>query len=64
MGRGLRRHPFFTAGQAGADAVHANGETVFMEIAKQLFNPECLLAAILVAVMSTLSCQRWCAPAR
>ncbi len=52
--------PFFTAGQAGADAVHANGETVFMEIAKQLFNPwiaGALLAAILAAVMSTLSCQ-------
>jgi sodium/proline symporter len=41
-------------------AVNANSETVFIEMAKQLFNPwvaGLLLAAILAAVMSTLSCQ-------
>ena len=41
-------------------AVNANSETVFIELAKQLFNPwiaGLLLAAILAAVMSTLSCQ-------
>ena len=40
--------------------MNANAETVFMEITKQLFNPwisGALLAAILAAVMSTLSCQ-------
>jgi sodium/proline symporter len=40
--------------------VNANSETVFIEMAKQLFNPwiaGLLLAAILAAVMSTLSCQ-------
>ena len=52
--------PYFALNEAGAAAVRANGETVFMEIAKQLFNPwiaGALLAAILAAVMSTLSCQ-------
>lgn len=41
-------------------AVTANAETVFIETARQLFNPwiaGMLLAAILAAVMSTLSCQ-------
>ncbi|EZQ12482.1 sodium/proline symporter PutP [Acinetobacter sp. Ver3] len=41
-------------------AVNANPETVFMELTKILFNPwvaGVILAAILAAVMSTLSCQ-------
>ena len=52
--------PYFTAMPGGAAAVNANSETVFMELSKQLFNPwiaGALLAAILAAVMSTLSCQ-------
>ena len=52
--------PYFLANPGGAAAVNANSETVFIEIAKQLFNPwiaGLLLAAILAAVMSTLSCQ-------
>ena len=52
--------PYFATHAAGAAAVNANAETVFMELAKQLFNPwiaGALLAAILAAVMSTLSCQ-------
>ena len=52
--------PYFAAHPEGAAAVNANAETVFMEITKQLFNPwiaGALLAAILAAVMSTLSCQ-------
>ena len=52
--------PYFLAHPEGAAAVNANSETVFMELAKQLFNPWIaggLLAAILAAVMSTLSCQ-------
>ena len=52
--------PYFIAHPEGAVAVSANAETVFIEIAKQLFNPwiaGLLLAAILAAVMSTLSCQ-------
>ena len=43
-----------------AAAVNANPETVFMELTKILFNPwvaGVILAAILAAVMSTLSCQ-------
>ncbi|CAM4337554.1 sodium/proline symporter PutP [Acinetobacter pragensis] len=47
-------HPEFAA------AVSANPETVFMELTKILFNPwiaGIVLAAILAAVMSTLSCQ-------
>lgn len=52
--------PYFLTHASGAAAVNANSETVFIEIAKQLFNPwvaGLLLAAILAAVMSTLSCQ-------
>ncbi len=52
--------PYFLTHVGGAAAVNANSETVFIEIAKQLFNPwvaGLLLAAILAAVMSTLSCQ-------
>jgi len=47
-------HPEFAA------AVTANPETVFMELTKILFNPwvvGVILAAILSAIMSTLSCQ-------
>ena len=43
-----------------AGMVNANPETVFMELTKILFNPwiaGVILAAILAAVMSTLSCQ-------
>ena len=43
-----------------AAGVNANSETVFLEVAKLLFNPwisGILLAAVLAAVMSTLSCQ-------
>ena len=43
-----------------AAVVNANPETVFMELTKTLFNPwvaGVVLAAILAAVMSTLSCQ-------
>ena len=43
-----------------AATVNANPETVFMELTKILFNPwiaGIVLAAILAAVMSTLSCQ-------
>ncbi|WP_180177365.1 sodium/proline symporter PutP [Acinetobacter sp. YH12039] len=43
-----------------ASVVNANPETVFMELTKILFNPwiaGIILAAILAAVMSTLSCQ-------
>jgi sodium/proline symporter len=52
--------PYFLTHADGALAVNANSETVFIELAKQLFNPwiaGVLLAAILAAVMSTLSCQ-------
>ncbi|MEC8567144.1 MAG: sodium/solute symporter, partial [Pseudomonadota bacterium] len=50
----FQQHPEFAA------AVSANPETVFMELTKILFNPwvvGVILAAILSAVMSTLSCQ-------
>lgn len=52
--------PYFLAHPAAGSAVTANAETVFIELAKQLFNPwvaGLLLAAILAAIMSTLSCQ-------
>lgn len=52
--------PYFALHADGAAAVTANSETVFMELSKQLFNPwiaGAMLAAILAAVMSTLSCQ-------
>lgn len=51
---------YFSAHPGQAAAVVANPETVFIEAAKQLFNPWVtgfLLAAILAAIMSTLSCQ-------
>lgn len=50
----FQQHP-----ELGA-AVFANPETIFMEFSKILFNPwiaGIILAAILAAVMSTLSCQ-------
>ena len=50
----FQQHPELAA------VVNANPETVFMELTKILFNPwiaGVVLAAILAAVMSTLSCQ-------
>jgi sodium/proline symporter len=52
--------PYFLTYPEGAVAVNANSETVFIELVKQLFNPwvaGLFLAAILAAVMSTLSSQ-------
>jgi sodium/proline symporter len=60
VGVGFVGIPYFLANPDAAVAVTANSETVFIELAKQLFNPwiaGVLLAAILGAVMSTLSCQ-------
>ncbi|WP_312131380.1 sodium/proline symporter PutP [Diaphorobacter nitroreducens] len=57
---GLVGIPYFAVHTQQAAGVQANAETVFIEIARQLFNPwiaGLLLAAILAAVMSTLSCQ-------
>ena len=51
---------FFEQNPQFAAVVNANPETVFMELTKILFNPwiaGIVLAAILAAVMSTLSCQ-------
>ncbi|MDR2326226.1 MAG: sodium/proline symporter PutP [Acidovorax sp.] len=51
---------FFAGRPDLAVGVNANAETVFLEVAKLLFNPwvaGILLAAVLAAVMSTLSCQ-------
>ncbi len=51
---------YFASFPDQAGAVSANNETVFIELAKLLFNPwisGLLLAAILAAIMSTLSCQ-------
>lgn len=51
---------YFAAFPEKASAVTANAERVFIESAKQLFNPWItgfLLAAILSAIMNTLSCQ-------
>lgn len=51
---------YFHAHPAQAAGVTANPETVFIELARLLFHPwiaGMLLAAILAAVMSTLSCQ-------
>lgn len=57
---GLVGIPYFATHPLQAVTVAANSETVFIEMAKHLFNPwivGILLAAILAAVMSTLSCQ-------
>ena len=51
---------FFAQRPDLAAGVTANSETVFLEVSKLLFNPwiaGVLLAAVLAAVMSTLSCQ-------
>ena len=51
---------YFHANPQYGDIVNANPEIVFMEVTKVLFNPwiaGIILAAILAAVMSTLSCQ-------
>ena len=51
---------YFHANPALSASVTANPETIFMELTKILFNPwvaGVILAAILAAVMSTLSCQ-------
>ncbi|QCR35852.1 sodium/proline symporter PutP [Nissabacter sp. SGAir0207] len=51
---------YFSNNPAQAGTVTENGERVFIELAKILFNPwiaGILLSAILAAVMSTLSCQ-------
>ncbi|MBK5072514.1 sodium/proline symporter PutP [Budviciaceae bacterium CWB-B4] len=51
---------FFSNNPTLAGNVSENGERVFIELAKLLFNPwiaGILLSAILAAVMSTLSCQ-------
>ncbi len=51
---------YFHAHPEQAGAVTANAETVFIELSMRLFNPwiaGILMAAILAAVMSTLSCQ-------
>ncbi|ATO35185.1 Sodium/proline symporter [Dickeya dianthicola] len=51
---------YFTGNPTQAGNVSQNGERVFIELARLLFNPwiaGVLLSAILAAVMSTLSCQ-------
>ncbi len=57
---GLFGIAFFGQRPELAGNVSANAETVFLEVAKLLFNPwisGVLLAAVLAAIMSTLSCQ-------
>ena len=51
---------YFAAHPGQAAAVSQNGERVFLELAKILFNPwfaGVILSGVLAAVMSTLSCQ-------
>lgn len=60
VGVGFFGIAFFQAYPELAGPVTANSEVVFMELANILFNPwiaGVILAAILAAVMSTLSCQ-------
>lgn len=60
VGVGFFGYAYFTAHPAVATAVNANSEMVFLELARALFNPWVagfLLAAVLAAIMSTLSCQ-------
>ncbi|SPL70476.1 sodium/proline symporter PutP [Acinetobacter stercoris] len=60
VGVGFISIAYFQAHPELASAVIQNPETVFMELTKILFNPwvaGVVLAAILAAVMSTLSCQ-------
>lgn len=57
---GFFGYSYFSTHPQVAAAVMANPEMVFIESAKQFFNPWIagfLLAAILAAIMSTLSCQ-------
>lgn len=51
---------YFSMNPAQSSGVAANGESIFIELSKLLFNPwiaGILLSAILAAIMSTLSCQ-------
>lgn len=60
VGAGFFGIAYFQQHPELATVVNANPETVFMELTKILFNPwiaGIVLAAILAAVMSTLSCQ-------
>ena len=60
MAVGLFGIAWYSAHPAAAGPVAADAERVFITLAQQLFNPwvaGVLLAAILAAVMSTLSCQ-------
>lgn len=60
VGAGFIGIAYFQQHPELAAIVQANPETVFMELTKLLFNPwivGVILAAILAAVMSTLSCQ-------
>lgn len=57
---GFFGHAYFLMHTEIAQIVNLNPERIFIEVAKQLFNPWIagfLLAAILAAIMSTLSCQ-------
>ncbi|EPF73581.1 sodium/proline symporter PutP [Acinetobacter rudis] len=60
VGAGFIGIAYFQQHPELASIVQSNPETVFMELTKLLFNPwivGIILAAILAAVMSTLSCQ-------
>ncbi|QKJ68193.1 sodium/proline symporter PutP [Deefgea piscis] len=60
VGVGFFGFAYFAQHPTMALGVNAQPETVFIELAKQLFNPwlaGLFLASILAAVMSTLSCQ-------
>lgn len=60
LGAGFFGIAFFQANPNLAHGVQANPEVIFMELTKILFNPwiaGIVLAGILAAVMSTLSCQ-------
>lgn len=60
VGAGFIGIAYFSQHPELASMVQSNPETVFMELTKLLFNPwivGIILAAILAAVMSTLSCQ-------
>ena len=60
VGAGFIGIAYFQQHPELAAVVQANPETIFMELTKLLFNPwivGVILAAILAAVMSTLSCQ-------
>lgn len=60
VGVGFFGYAYFAANPAAATAVNGNSELVFIELCRILFNPWVagfLLAAVLAAIMSTLSCQ-------